>query len=185
MLVTKLARVYAKALIELALEQNAMDKVEADMKMVQTLINESRDFSNLLKSPVVKSDKKMAIFNEIFKGSMNALSLKFAEIVFKHSREASFNTIAQAYINMCLAQKGIETASVTTAYGLSDAELTEINKKVASLRGGKIELENKIDQSIIGGMVLRVGDHQFNGSIAAELKRLKRDFSENQYIADF
>ena len=185
MLVTKLARVYAKALIDLANERGQLEEVKAEMDKVGQLIKDSRDFDNLLKSPVVKSDKKIAIFNEIFKGQLSEMVLHFAEIIIKHGREEAMAAIAQAYTNMYLTQKGIEKATVTTAYKLSDSEMEELKGRVAEATDSKIELENNVNPDIIGGMVLRVGDRQYNGSIAAELDRLKRDFKHNQYIADF
>lgn len=185
MLVTKLARVYAKALIDLANEQGELEEVRADMEKVAQLIKSSREFEVMLSSPVIKAHKKAAVLREVFSNQVSETSMHFLELVAKHGREGSLAAIAQGFKNMYLAQKGYASAVVTTAYALSDAELADLNQKIASATGKQIEIENKVNPDIIGGIILRVGDRQYNSSIASELERLRRDFKHNQYVADF
>lgn len=185
MLVTKLARVYAAALHNLALENKAQDEVKADMEQVGKAIAGSRDLSVLLSSPVVKSDKKTAIMEAIFGASTSALSLKFLKLVVKHGREASLAAIAQAYGSIYLAHQGILEGSVTSAQALDAKTLSAIEKAVVSQMGKPVNLTVNTNPDLIGGLILRVGDKQYNGSIAAELQRLRLDFKKNLYVADF
>lgn len=185
MLVTKLSRVYAKSLFELAGEQNSREEVKREMEMVSQLIQDSREFANLLQSPVVKPDVKQKIFKEIFAGKLGDLSLKFCMLVIDHNREGSLRSIVEAYRQMYLKSLGIARAKVTTAYQLSEKELKDLQTKLAESTGKEIQIENKVNPDIIGGLIVRVGDQRYNGSIAAELRRLRRDFEHNHYIADF
>lgn len=185
MVVTKLARVYAKALIDLAKEQDSVEIIKSDMDLIAATLKDARDLRIVLQSPIVKADKKKAILNEIFKGKVSDLSERFLGIVVGHGRENKLDAMCEAYEAMYLEHKGIEKVTVTTAYKLSKDEISAVIKKAESLSGKKVELEEKIDESIIGGMILRVKDQRFNGSIAHQLKSLKREFRANHYIKEF
>lgn len=185
MVVTKLGRVYAKALIDLAQEQKQLEEVRQDMQLISSVVTEARDLSNVMNSPIVKADKKEAILKEIFDGKIGEMSMRFLKIVLDHGREGSLAVIAQAFENMYLQLKGIEKVKVTTAYALSEAEVKAVTEKAASYTGKQVELNQHVDESIIGGMVLRVGDKRYNGSLAHQLKTLRRQFKDNHYIKDF
>lgn len=185
MLITKLARVYAKSLMELASENQVQEEVQIDWRLFNELHEESREFANLLKSPVLKASLKIGIVREIFGDKVQELTMQFLELVIKHGRESKLPAIAEAYKQMLQTSKGIKQATVTTAYALSEEELKSINSRVAELTDSKIELDNVVDADLIGGMVLRVGDRQYNGSVAAELRRLRRDFKHNAYVPEF
>lgn len=185
MVVTKLARVYAKALLDLAKEQEAVEAVKADMDLLAQVIDESRELSSILSSPIVKADKKSAILKEIFKDKVSEITMRFFDVVLNHGREGALFVITRAFENMYLDHKGIEKVEVTTAYALSEAELKEIKEKAASYTGKQIELVQKVDESIVGGMVLRIRDERYNGSLAHQLASLRRQFKNNHYVKEF
>jgi F-type H+-transporting ATPase subunit delta len=185
MLVTKLARVYAKALHNLALENKQEEEAKADMDQVAKVIAVSRDFAVLLKSPVVKADTKNKIVAEVFGNSLSELTLNFLKLVINHGREDSLSTIARAYTTIYLQHKGILEGAITSAQALDDKTLKAIEKEVVKQVGQKVQLDVKTDPDLIGGLILRVGDKQYNGSIAAELQRLRLDFNKNLYVPEF
>lgn len=185
MVVTKLGRVYAKALLDLAQEKNEVEAIREDMRLIAGALNESRELANVMSSPIVKADKKEAILKEIFGDKVHEITQRFFQVVVNHGREGAFRVIAQAYENMYLHLKGIEQVSVTTAYALSEDEVKAVAEKAASYTGKQVELNQQVDESLIGGMVLRVGDKRYNGSLAHQLKTLRRQFQENHYIKDF
>jgi F-type H+-transporting ATPase subunit delta len=84
-----------------------------------------------------------------------------------------------------LAKKGILEASVTSAHELSDSVIAQLEKAITKEMGKEIQLETKVNADILGGLILRVGDMQYNGSVASELQRLRLDFKKNLYVADF
>lgn len=185
MVVTKLARVYAKALLDLAVEQDQVEPIKADMDLVAGVIKESPELAVTLSSPIIKTDKKSAIMKEIFNGKVSDITMRFFDVVLNHGREGALYNITRAFENMYLDLKGIEKVEVTTAYPLSDSELKDIREKAAEYTGKQIELVQKVDDSILGGVVLRIRDQRYNGSLAHQLATLRRQFKNNQYIKDF
>jgi len=185
MIVTALNRRYAKSLLDLALEQNKLEDVKKDIDLLREVVDASRELRVLLKSPVVNEDKKEAIMSSLFKDKIDDLTFRFIVIVLKKGREAQMEGIAQGFVNLYRAHKGIEEAVVTSAVELSETQRKEIREKLMSLTGNSIEITETIDPSIIGGVKIRVGDKQYNGSVAYQLDQLKRQFESNEYIADF
>jgi F-type H+-transporting ATPase subunit delta len=185
MLVTRLGKRYAKSLLELATEMGKTEELKADMETLLEAIEGSREFEVLLSSPVIGADKKENIFKALFEGKLNDLTLKFMTILAHKGREDKLGTIAQGYINLYRASKGIEMATVTTAVELSSDEKEAIRAKIAEATGKSIVIEEKVDPSIIGGLALRIGDKEYNGSIAYQLKALKRQFEDNLYVPEF
>ncbi len=184
-MVTALNRRYAKSLLALAVDMQKVDEVKKDMDLVSATVNASRDLAVLLKSPVVKEDKKTAIIKGVFEGKVGDLTLKFLLILVSKGRESQLEGMAEGFQNLYRAHNGIQQASITTAASLGDAQRTDISAKLKEVIGSNIELKEIIDPSIIGGIKIRVGDRQYNGSLAYQLQQLKRQFESNQYVADF
>lgn len=185
MVVTKLGRVYAKALIDLAKEQDQVEAIREDMLMIGATLNGSRELISVMSSPIVKADKKQSILDEIFGNKVNDITKRFLQVVVNHGREGALGLMAQGYENMYLTLKGVERVNVTTAYALSAEEVKAVEAKASSYTGKEVELNQEVDESIIGGMVLRVGDKRYNGSLAHQLQSLRRQFKDNHYIKDF
>lgn len=185
MIVTTLNRRYAKSLLDLSIERDSLEQVKADMGYVLEVIESSRDLRVLLKSPVVNGDKKKAILEEIFGKGISELTYAFIKIILSKGRESELQGIAQGFQNLYRIHKGIEEAVITTAHTLTEAQREDIRTKLKALTGHSIDIKEQIDPSIIGGVRIRVGDRQYNGSIAYQLEQLKRQFQQNQYIADF
>lgn len=185
MVVTRLGRVYAKALLELAVEKSLLEEVKQDVDLIAQVIRDNRELGAMLKSPVVKADKKGAILTEIFEKHVGELTMRFLKVVLDHGREASMLVIAQGFENLYLQHKGIEKVKVTTAYALDDKEVTAVKAQAEKMTGKKVVLEQEVDESMIGGMILRVKDQRYNGSLAHHLKSLRRQFKDNHYIKEF
>tara|TARA_R110002072_G_scaffold239187_5_gene396979 strand:- start:3397 stop:3954 length:558 start_codon:yes stop_codon:yes gene_type:complete len=185
MIVTRLGKRYAKSLLELAQELGKVEEVKADMATIQNAIEGSREFSILINSPVINPNKKIAIFKELFDNKLSELTCNFLEIITKKGREKKLGAIAQGFLDLYRIKNGISVAIVTTAVALSDSEREAIRSKIAEATGRQIEIEEKVDASIIGGMTLRLDDKEFNGSMAYKLNNLKRQFSDNLYVPEF
>ena len=185
MIVTALNRRYAKSLLDLSIEQNKLEEIKKDMDLVIEVIASSRDLRVLLKSPIVSADKKEAILVALFEGKVSDLTFRFINIILSKGRESQLEGIAHGFLNLYRINKGIEEAVVTSAVQLSEAQRNDIREKLKGITGNSIEITETIDPSIIGGVKIRVGDKQYNGSIAYQLDQLRRQFESNQYIADF
>ena len=181
----RIASRYAKSLLELADEQGALEDVNKDMQMFADLVEENRDFELLLKSPIVVHSKKLAILNQVFKGKVNDLTLKIFEILTNKNREAYLPAIAVEFHHQYNTRKGIEEATVTTTFELDEELRKEFKSVVGKISGKDAELAEQIDEDLIGGFVLKIGDRQIDDSISARLSALRLKFSQNPYIKEF
>jgi F-type H+-transporting ATPase subunit delta len=174
---------YAKALIDLAVERNQLEKVYGDIQgFIEVLKN--RDFANMLQSPIIKSDRKQSIFNAIFKDSIDAATKAFFEIIINKGREPELSGIANAFVEQYKSIKNISSVTLITASKISDEMVASIKGKLekSGAVSGNVELETKIDADIIGGFVLEFEDKLYDASVANQLNQLKKEFSKNAYI---
>ncbi|HAE29657.1 MAG TPA: ATP synthase F1 subunit delta [Flavobacteriales bacterium] len=166
---------YAKSLISLSQEKDQLDAVYADMQLIAGTISESRELDLLLKSPIVKGDKKDKALNKIFASQIGELSNRFISILTKKKREEILEDIAIEFIAQYKNVKGQVVASVTTAIPLDEATKEKILKLVSSHVEGKVELVESVNPEIIGGFVVRIGDKMIDASIAKKLNDLKKE----------
>jgi F-type H+-transporting ATPase subunit delta len=166
---------YAKSLMELAQETKKLDAVRQDMKLVQQICRENRDFSLFLNSPVIKTDKKIEVINTLFKGKMNDLTLQFLILTAKKHRESYVQQIAEAFDEQYKKDKNIFSAVVTSAKGLDTKTREKVLDLVKSQMKGEVELVEKVDPNTIGGFILRIGDKQIDKTVARQLGNLKKE----------
>ena len=175
---------YAKSLLKLAAEKGVDAAVYNDMKLVAMTCHENRDLELLLKSPIVKVDKKITILEAIFKEQVNAISLSFLNIITKKKRENFLYEIAIEYQNQYKFKHAIVTATVTTATGLDADMKSAVLKLIKGSADSEVELIERTDVDLIGGLILRIGDNQYDGSLQRRLNDLKLEFEGNPHIAN-
>ena len=169
---------YAKAVLSLANDQNVADAVNKDMKLIVSTIAQNQDLNNTLQSPVVRSSVKKSILLSVFK-DINAITGNLVDTLITNKRLNILSDVASKYIQVYNELKGSQTATVTTAVEITEDLKKIVLAKVIELTGKKVELKNIVDQTILGGFVLRVGDIQYNASIANQLNTLRREFTLN------
>lgn len=181
----RVASRYAKSLIELAIEKGVQEEVHNDIELFNATVAGSRELQLVLSSPIIKSDKKMSILKALFGGKINEMTMAFFQIISRKGREAVLVPIAKAFHEQYNQHKGMGSATVTTTFALND-DLRKEFKAIAKEIGGKdVELEEKVDENLIGGYILKVGDRQIDESINRRLKELKRQFSNDAYIRSY
>lgn len=182
----RVASRYAKSLLELAEDKNALEEVHKDMRMFSGVCQQNYDLVLMLKNPVIKHDKKKAVLDILFKDKVNPLTTAIFDIISRKNREAFLPAIAKEFHNLYNTKKGIRVASVSSAVPLSNELRQEIEKLVQKINPGKkVHLEERVDESLIGGYVLKVGDQQIDDSLKTKLKTLQLKFSQNPYIKEF
>ncbi|MDG1736131.1 MAG: ATP synthase F1 subunit delta [Crocinitomicaceae bacterium] len=169
---TKSAIRYAKAILELSSETNAVDQVAADMERIVEAGNDTGDFQVFLNSPVIKTDKKISILKVLF-SEFTELTMSFIELITKNKREYLLTEIASAFVNLLKKQNGIVPISVTSAVKLEKQTLNQILEKLKSHVDGEFEVTEEVDPALIGGFVVRMEDKQIDASIASQLNRMK------------
>ena len=154
------------------------------MRLIKQVCQENREFVILLESPVVKTDKKMAIFKSIFGGKISVTTATFLDLIARKRREGYIDNIAYAFEEQYKLYKNITTAVITTAVPLDAATKSKVSDLVKKNAKGEVQLIEKIDKSLIGGFILTVNDKQVDTSIKRKLNDLRKDFSTNLYVPD-
>ena len=179
---SKAALRYAKAIISLAKDKGVTGEVNEDMKTIHDTIDGTGDLRTFLKSPVIKDSIKKNALLEIFKG-VNGITSGMFDILMENNRLEILSQVTSKYMFLYNQMNNVQVAQVTTAFPLTPALEAKIQQKVKELTGNEAKIENLIDESIIGGFILRVGDIQYNGSVHAQLNNLKREFKNNTYVS--
>lgn len=173
----RIASRYAKSLLELAQEQNAVEAVLADMTLLEEVCDSNRDFLLVLKNPIVSSDQKLKILTKIFEGKVNNLSLEIFKILARKKREQYLLDIAKVFRKQYNELTGVVEASVTTVSPLSEGNKSDINGLLAKLTNdAKVELLEYVNPDLIGGFVLKIGDKQIDDSVSGKLRELRLQF---------
>lgn len=173
MSVSIVAARYAKSLIELAKEQNVLPAVYEDMKLFKDTVDKNRGLMLALKSPVVRHEKKLGILKAVFEGKVNPVTFAIFNIITKKNREAILDSIADEFLIAYNDLQGIQKALVVTTTALTEELRKQFTSIVASASGKTVELEEKIDENLIGGYLLRVNDRQVDASIKKRLNEMK------------
>ncbi|MBU1010400.1 MAG: ATP synthase F1 subunit delta [Bacteroidetes bacterium] len=180
-----LAKRYAKALFDLAIEDKVLDAVKADMELVTVVMSENRELRKLMTNPVVPPARKKLVMRRIFEQHLSTLSLAFMDILIRKGREMEIQLIARYFGEFYLDYRHIAVVTLTTATPV-DAGLQEKITGIMHQRTGKeIQIDAHIDESLIGGFVLKLDDYQYNASISKVIKRLHSDFDKNLFIKGF
>ena len=175
---------YAKALLTISVERNCLEGSFKDMVLIEKICSENRDLKLLLKSPIVKTEQKIKILNQILTNKIQQLSLDFIEIILTKKREYLLIGIAKKFIELYKIENNIETATVTTAAPIS----IELKKKIISYikdrNNNQVDLIEVVDNEIIGGAIIRIGDKQLDASIERDLSELRQTFNKSLYIQE-
>ena len=183
MLNPRLATRYAKSLIDLSIERGELDVVYKDMDYLRAVTKQNKEFVAVLKSPIITPDKKQAILEAVTNGKISELTASFNRLLIKKGRESVLPEIARAFIEQYNRYKEIYIVKLTTATPVSDEVKKEIVDKVKSVSEMKnIELTTAVDENLIGGFVLEVGDRLIDASIAYDLNAIKKQFLNNDFI---
>ncbi len=179
----RLAARYAKSLVDLATQQNQLEAVYQDMQYLRELCKMSPAFVAAIKSPVIKSDKKLKILEGVSEGKVSPLTAAFNKLLVNKTREEYLPEIINAVIELYNSIKGIHRVKLATATELS-SELKQaiIDKLKAETSLKNIELETVVKEDLIGGFVLEYDNNLVDASVARDLRDIKKQFSENIYI---
>tara|TARA_R110001583_G_C5613007_1_gene405479 strand:- start:109 stop:645 length:537 start_codon:yes stop_codon:yes gene_type:complete len=175
---TRAAIRYAKAILSLATEQKKAEAINNDMKLMASTIAENMELSNMLNNAVIKSESKKAILLAVFP-KLNKMSSNLFDVLISNKRMNLLNEITLQYTILFDAANGKEVAKVTTAIPMTTALEAKVLAKVKQLTNKEVILENIVDENILGGFILRVGDKQYNASVSNSLNKIKREFTLN------
>ena len=173
---------YAKALLATAQEQQAVDQVASDMEAVYTTLENSHELKAVLASPVISAELKGDTLKAIF-GKVSPTVKTFLALVAENNRANHLDGVALKYKQLYQELQGKQEAEVTTAVPLTPALEKVVMEKIKTLTDKKVELVSTVDKDIIGGFILRLGDQQFDASVANQLQSLEHKLSNRKALA--
>lgn len=178
---TRVASRYAKSLLGLCIESGNLEEAYKDMSLIANTCAESKDLSLLLKSPIVKPEKKIKVLTEVFSKHISPVSNTFISIITKHGRENCLAEIAVQFQQQYKEHKKIVTAVVTSAIGLDENVRKMVLKIIEDSVKSEVDLLEKKDKDLVGGLVIRIGDKQYDASIQRKLSDLKKVFNTRHF----
>ena len=185
MINSKITTRYAKSLLDLAIEKNQLKECYNDLIAIDTLCADSSDFSLMLKSPIINTSKKLTIIKSLFEKKLTKTTYLFIELITKKKRESLLHAISKNFIELYKSYHKIITASVTTTIPLEKDLKDKVISFVKNKMDNDVELIEEINQDIIGGAIIKVGDFQIDDSVRKQLKELKNSYNKNLFIKDF
>lgn len=185
MLNPRLAERYAKSLMDLAREQNKQEAIFKDMEGIHEMSSQSQDFHMLMKSPVIKADKKNEVVKILLEGKVDVLTLAFITLIINKGREFFLPEIAGSYMTQFKKEKNITDVKLTTSEALDEATIANLRSKIEQqLKGKRVDLTLKVEPNLIGGFILEANNNLFDASILRDLNDIKKQFLKNEYVPD-
>jgi F-type H+-transporting ATPase subunit delta len=169
----ELAEVYARSLFEVAKEEDKLDVVREQLGQVADAVSESRDLQVFFFSPYFSSDEKVQGLRDAIDGADPTVENFLALLVEKHRMPALFR-IRTRFETMWQEENKVLPVQITSAVELDDALVDSIGERIGERTGRKVELRADVDPSILGGLVLRVGNNVLDASIRNRLENLRK-----------
>ncbi|MCR4416989.1 MAG: ATP synthase F1 subunit delta [Ignavibacteria bacterium] len=176
MLNTKVTNRYAKALLDLAVSENLLDVIVKDLEFVQNNILSLRELFLLIKSPIVKRDKKRKIFAELFKDKISETSLKFCELIINRQRSDLLLDIIKRFLQMKDEYLNIKSVLVRSAFELDEKHINELKSVLENNLGKKVNINLLIDKNLLGGFIVQIDDTLIDASLKHQLELLRKKF---------
>ncbi|MEO8516616.1 MAG: ATP synthase F1 subunit delta [Flavobacterium sp.] len=173
---TRAAIRYAKAILDMATSKSAANEVSQDMTLIATTIKGNLELSTFIQNPTIKVEVKESALLEVFTSANNVTRGLF-HLLLENKRFEILESIAIEYNKLFDEANGIEVANVTTAIAMTPELEAKVLAKIKEFSNKKVTIENTVDASIIGGFIIRIGDKQYNASVANRLQVLKRELS--------
>lgn len=164
---------YAEALYEIARRNNAVDTVEVEIKAVNDIIQGDRDLQKLLYHPRITAGDKKNLLKDLFGGKVSQVTTDFLSLLVERQREQFLGDIVDYYVNKANAERNITAAAITSAVELTKEERAKLADVLAKITNKKVQTSYAVDPSLIGGIVVRIGDRVIDGSIRTRLATMR------------
>lgn len=172
------SRVYANALFEAAIEVQNVDRIYEELGYVCQTVESHPELFELMKTPKLNIEEKKAIVSEIFGGTLCPEMHNFIKILLDKRRGSELLSIKSTFEERYHEHKKVSYAKVESAVSVSKAELDTLKDKLSAMTGTEVIIENVIDPSVIGGLVVRIGDKVIDGSVRRRISELKEELTQ-------
>ena len=175
------SKTYGDALFELAVEENTMDATAKEAEAVLDAFAENEELLNLLNHPKVTREEKIKVIENIFKGEVSDNIVGFLVIIVQKGRHNEIPEIFRYFLDQVMEYRNIGTAKVTSAVALTDEQKTAVEKRLLEVtKYVEFNMDYKVDPSLIGGMVIRIGDRVVDSSIRTQIDNMAKDLMKIQ-----
>ncbi len=166
---------YAVAIFDLGKEMNALDTLESDLSQMKSAVAESADLANLVHSPAInRDDQQRAIAAVMDKMGLGDLTKRFVGLMTSKGRLAMLPGAIEGFTHMLTEHRGEVIAEVASAHPLSDAQRDTLAEKLKSTYGKDVKIDARVDPSLLGGLVVKIGSKMIDASLKAKLSGLQR-----------
>ena len=173
----RVAKPYARALYEAAVEQNALESIVADIEGLRALIEGSEEFTQLIHSPILSPQFKSETFQQLFTDTMQPLTINFFKLLALKQRERYLATIMDVFSAIVDEAAGRLVAKVTTAVPITVEQAERLVQQLSTYSGKQVRLETTTDPQIQGGFIVQLDDTVFDASVTTQLQRLKQQLA--------
>lgn len=167
------ARRYVRALFDAASRAGAVDQVEADLKAVDQILKAVPRLARVLHAPTIAGSRKTALLDTAFSGQVSELTLRFLRLLVNRGREDALTELSVEFQTLANEHRGVAPVEVTAAVALSEAEQAALAQALSQRTGKQVQLTVKVDETLLGGLQLRMGDTIIDGSVRTRLSRLR------------
>jgi len=176
-----IARRYAQALKEEADGLGSLERVDEDMALIGESLMSSRELIQFFESPVISREKKANVVTELFRERIEKSTLQFLLLMIDKQREQMFPDVIRAYRSLRDEQRGLVNVTVRVAAELGEVEEAELVATIEKMINKNVRLETEVDDSLLGGLVVRIGDTVYDGSFVNQLQALRDRLETGQY----
>lgn len=174
------AKRYAEALFELARERGQLDRVVEEIELVSQSVQEHDALAAFLRHPRITADEKQQVVSNIFGTQLSDISRNFISLLIERGRQALLPFVSEELTELANESLGVSVGEAVTAIKLSEADLNRLESRFSALVGKKVKLQNKVEPGIQGGVLVRIADRVYDGSVAGKLARFQRRLQETQ-----
>ncbi len=179
---SKISVRYSKAIFELAKEQNILDTIYSDFKLIQKSIEDNTDFYQIFTNPVIKIKDKIHLLKIVFETNVSILTLKFLNLLVENNRESYISDIARDFAGLYRKDKNIKEIVLTTATNIDKTIFDNFTNNVSRELNCKVEIRDEVKPDMIGGVVVRIDNMQLDMSVATQLKEIKTKLKSEKYL---
>ncbi len=173
---SKVSNRYANSLLSSASEEGKLDSIAKDMELIYSTIKANSSLGKALSSPIVRSQIKVSILEEIFKKKVSKETMNFLKFVVEKNREDLLENIAKKFLDLRDQKLGVVNVDVRSAVELSETQKKKLRENFEKLLNKKVRFSFVIDESVIGGFIAKAGDTVYDASLSHQLEILKKQF---------
>lgn len=175
MAVNEVARVYAGALLEIGKENKVLQQIEEELGALGQLLREDADFRIYCKTPGISKESKKAFIDKVFQGKFSDIIVNFLKVLVDNGRFTDLDSIHETFLEFLDVESGKIRVTITGSSKLDDALMAKITSALAAKFKKEIIIEEKVDTSILGGVIIRIGDMIIDGSLVKDLNNIRRN----------